>query len=291
MTKTISFLLILSAILLGVLCPSCSHSVSNSTIEKPMKVEKTLFPTSTKMNKFMLEENAWENGANGVSIGFSLDLPSDFETKNPNAKYEIIYKVLPNNKTLIADTFFTKLSGYKKIFVPFHQLAALNKGSNIIRLEIRGSVYFPADSVRQEVRKFDAQVLVSSVFQMPEILSNALVLEKLQTDTTKYDPSQMDFSVLWGSGYPDIFWEAYLGNYKIFTSLSCKNSVDYCRKDTTPIFNYVSGDTLRVLVCDFDAISNHDIISLFSFPISDLKTPSRQFLRFDKIKIMHIRPL
>lgn len=256
-----------------------------------MNIVKTRYTTDTKIENFTLDSLYREKGVGGLTITFFLNIPDDFTEKNPDQAYELICTSKNALDTpVFSDTIYTDRAGTKKIFIPYHKLNTLKKGKNILSMEVRNNLYQQGDSLRPEVRKFDGMTVASGIFIMPEVQKTALIVTKMETDTTLYTPSQMDFSMLWGSGYPDLFWEGTIGERKIYTSQTCKNTISYCRKDTTPAFFYVKGDSLRFSVYDFDAVSYHDFIGSMEIPLSTLSQPAQQFRSSGKIKILHIRP-
>ena len=272
-----------------VLCMSACKEQGSHAVK--LKVEKKMFPSKVKFQDFLMDTTLRDRGVGGISVMYGLDLPADFSKKHPQYSYELIRTLsAPDNTVVFADTAITQYSGTKTFFIPYNQLYTFKKGVTNLKFRIEGNYYKPADSIHTVDRKRDAEVIVSGNVKIPEVRKTALMLLKLETDTTRYSPSEMDFSLMWGSGYPDLFWEATICGQKIFTSEVCKNQTNYCRKDTTSDFYYVLGDTMHLSVYDFDAISYHDLISTTAFPIDALRTPMKQNMTFEKIKILTLRP-
>ncbi len=261
----------------------------NKIIE--MKSVKNLYTSDTKMENFTLDSTLREKGVGGLTVTFFLNMSDNFQEKYPGHQYELICSYKSSNANLLfTDTIYTDRAETKKVFIPYYSLNTLNKGKNILNFEVRNNLYREGDSLKPVFRKFDGLSQATGIFVMPELRKTALIIAKLETDTTLYSPSQMDFSLLWGSGYPDLFWEASIGERKIHTSQSCKNVINYCRKDTTPAFIYVKGDTLKFSVYDFDAVSYHDHIGSMLIPLDKLSQPAQQFRSSGKIKILNIVP-
>jgi hypothetical protein len=121
------------------------------------------------------------------------------------------------------------------------------------------------------------ELTAAFTYTQPTVFREQLVVYRIALDTTNLDPSQSDFHIpeYGGTGYPDLYWAAYIGHSFVGRGQRHRNCLDCSRREETELFPWAEGDQLRLLLMDRDLFSMDDELGEIVLPIPRLSTNPR----------------
>jgi hypothetical protein len=125
----------------------------------------------------------------------------------------------------------------------------------------------------------------------PELYKASITVLKAKINTQLKKAEKYDVA-LTGSGYPDLFWEVYCGNDYIYNSPVEKNKSEYVKKCTTPTLYCCLNDQINLGLVDYDNgpfNTQDDIVGIYKFTPSEIKSSQTDTLKFDKVEYMLIQ--
>jgi hypothetical protein len=303
--------LLIFTLLLVLSFSACTFSPSIVREEDALIQEKMQSVSGSKVVGFQQFRNEIQEGAEGIYLFFRIENPTKWNAPVGYDSYEVSVYLQQNSQRLkifkpfrfpddkkTPECLMTTLWAHPKsdtttlsVFVPYSDLHFLKMGEHSLTWEIVGNFVKtpPAnDSTQGFKRQADITTLLKFHTPIPEIYSSEISMDVLEMDTTKFKPETMDLH-LFGPGYPDIFWEIKKGQEVVYQSDSCRNELNYCRKDKVKSLFFTRKENIQLNIYDFDSFmnSNDEMGSLKLTPNALAKTDS-QNLVFGYVKRMNI---
>jgi len=125
----------------------------------------------------------------------------------------------------------------------------------------------------------------------PELYKTSITVLKAKINTQLKKAEKYDVA-LTGTGYPDLFWEVYCGNDYIYNSPIEKNKSEYVKQYTSPVLYCCLNDQINLGLIDYDNgpfNTQDDIVGLYKFKPSEIKSSRTDTLKFGKVEYMLIQ--
>jgi hypothetical protein len=278
---------IFAAAILGlpVIFASCT---SGTKLSENIQIVREDYNTDIFLREIKYHEETFQQGIAGfsleVEVAFHSNYPKRINEVYPDASQLMLVASLiredgsavsyiefqgdslikyPASDTVIVEGFNKKNN---PLFIPFrrldlpagehplHLVLELYPLSNIIEESYEDSIVPPQlTSVR------DCRVIVALKVKQPPVQSVKFIMQYIEIDTDKYDPSSADFA-LFGPGYPDMYWAIVAGRKLVYASKDVTNVTVLDVPEVSPTMRFSSRDSLSIEVADYDSFNKNDLI-------------------------------
>lgn len=283
MKKIRILLWLISAAIVGTL-QSCFFLDTNYSGYKIMK-EK--YHSCVFFKNITIDTSFCMNMVYGIKIGFDVDTRSK-ETLNSFGKecngYELNISLKDKNNKIIPsfnnkiDTLQTTTSSFTQViktlntrcefFIPYCYIN-LPKGMQDLMINIET---FPVEvtndtlitsnisKIKRLKDRPDIEMLIKQAINQPALFLTRIYIKSFDTDTKKYDASNMDFHIF-GPGLPDLFWTLMLNGKVIYDSPIETNHISYDSAYVSDAFYISDMDKINFMIQDYDEFSRNDLMA------------------------------
>ena len=282
MKKTPVLLWVIASVIVGIL-QSCFFLDTNYSGYKIMTEN---YHSCVFFKNITIDTSFCMNMVYGIKIGFDVDTRSK-ETLGSFGKecngYELNISLKDKNNKIIPafnnnlDTLQTTTSTFTQVisvlntrcefFIPYCYIN-LPKGMQdlLIGIETFPVKVITCDSlattnaIKRLKQKPDAEVVIKQNINQPALYLTRIYVKSFDTDTKKYDASNMDFH-LFGPGYPDLYWTLMLNGKIIYDSPIMKNELSYDSAYVSDAFYISEKDGINFMIQDYDDFSRNDLMA------------------------------
>lgn len=257
------------------------------TLPKGLKVISNTQNPKWKFTDFQYVDITSQNGVQGFLLNLNMDIR---EGEKYHLHIQPFYHEHPilgmQQDTVSFDLFGDDSDEENSLFVPFYLLHSLSATTADTEWRLDGFAVTEKDD-STEVKKLMATAWLSLRVQVPEIKQMKIEVLSYYTDTSAYNPHEMDVSFL-GPGYPDLFWKIFLGGNSIYTSSINHNALAVETGELATFYATLK-DTLKIGVYDSDDLSKDDFMGKTNVTLTQLSETQTHALKFDKIKKLNYK--